>query len=268
MGAASLLGDIIAQNAPVLAAMLRSAPAYQALIEGGYLEEAGVVQAIHCDDCDRPHDAAVVFEADRYGIHCPDLGFLSKERSDLVAVKPNLERLVQNLADALECKRTKSAPIHGQTWRVGIVEAPSAAIAVYFHPTLRDALDLRSFEAALSDEVRAQYGIILTASGQLSCPPFKTMQIEDCLAFDEVAMAFEFAGDLLAIAGATVERKGGRPNLYAAKLTKIISARATFGETLPGKNAEARAIQAIYRAKNPTENPPSISTIKRSLPEA
>ena len=92
------------------------------------------------------------------------------------------------------------------------------------------------------------------------------MQIEDCLAFDEVAMAFEFEGDLLAIAGAPVKRRGGRPSQYARKLKKIISARAESGETLSGVNAECRAIQAIYRAENPTEQPPSITTIKRFLP--
>lgn len=265
MDTARLLGDIIAQNASASAALFRPYPAYQALIDGGYIEEAGVLQSFQCDDCDLPHDAAVVFEADQYGIHCPDLGFIPKQRSDLVAIKPNLERLVQNLADCMGCKRTKSTPIYGQTWRVGIVDTPSADIAVYFQPTLRDVLDLRSLKAALSHETRSQYGIILTASGQLPCPPFKTMQIEDCLVFDEVAVAFEFAGGLLAIVGAPVKRKGGRPSLYAANLAKIISARAASGEALPGKNAEARAIQTIYRAKNPTEQPPSISTIKKAL---
>ncbi|MCY4336358.1 MAG: hypothetical protein OXC60_17015 [Litoreibacter sp.] len=265
MDAVRLLGDIIAQNAPVSAAPLRTLQAFHALTDGGYIEEAGVVQSIHCNDCDVPHDAAVVFEATQYGIHCPDLGFISKERSELVAVKPNLERLVQNVADALGCKRTKSTPIHGQIWRIGIVTAPSVDVAVYFQPTLCDALDLRSFETALSNETRSQYGIILTASGQLSCPPLKTVQIEDCLAFDEVAMVFEFAGDLLAIAGAPEKNRGGRPSLYAAKLAKIIAARVASGEALPGKNAEARAIQTIYRTENPTEKPPSISTVKNAI---
>ncbi len=265
MDAARFLGGIISQSAPASAAQLKSVGAYHALIDGGYIEEIGVAQSVLCDDCDRPHDAAVVFEADQYGIHCPDLGFIPKKRSELVIVRPNLERLVQNLADRMGCRRIKSTPIHCQTWRVGIVSFPSADVAVYFQPTLHDALDLRCLETALSNEARVQYGVILTASGELERPPFKTVRMEDCLKFDKVAMAFEFDADLVVIAGAPIKKKGGRPSAYSVKLSKIISARADSGKALSGLNEEARAIRAIYLAQCSTDTVPSISTIKRIL---
>ncbi len=265
MDAARLLADIIAQNVPVTAAQFRSVAAYQTLFDCGYIEEAGVVQSIHCDDCGQPHDAEVAYLSGQYGIHCPDLGFIAKQRSELTAVKPNLRKLVEDLADCLGCKRTKSTPIQDQTWRVGVVSGPSADVAVYFRPTLRGVGDIRSLEAALAREAKSQLGIVLTASGDLFRPPFKTLRIQDCLLFDEVTGAIECEVDLCATAGAPVKHKGGRPSPYKETLAKIITQRRDSRTALPGTNAEARAILGQLKLSMPSGPIPSISTIKKAL---
>ncbi|KCV81858.1 hypothetical protein ATO10_10945 [Actibacterium atlanticum] len=268
MDAARLLAEIIAQKAPVSAAQYQSFTAFRFLIESGYVEEVGIVQSVHCDDCDQPHDADVVFELGEYGIYCPDLGFTVKARSELIAIRPNLVRLVENLADCLDCKRSKTIPIDGHTWRVGVVSCTSADVAVYFQPTLQDANDLRSLEAALAREAKARFGVIVTAYGELACPPFKTLHIEDCLSIDETTGRLEFEADLLTVAGAPVTQTGGRPSPYAITLPKLIGERRKTGMALPGTNEEARAIQAFLKSARSNEPLPSLSTIKRAIAKA
>lgn len=267
MDHARLLADIISQNAPVAAAPLQSLVAYQKLIDDGYIEETGVVQSILCDDCNQPHDAALVFETDQYGIHCHELGFIVKERRELVAVKPNLKRLVESLADSMGCKRKKSTPIHNETWRIGVVSGPSADVAMYFQPTMRDFADLRSLETALAREARLHFGVVLTAEGEMTRPPFKTLCIEDCLMFNEETGVFAFDVDLLTVVGAPETRKGGRPSPYRITLAKIIADRRNSGAAISGTNAEARAIQDIFNSSNQNDLRPSLSTIKRVIAE-
>lgn len=265
MDAVNLLSEIIAQRTPVPAARYRSAPAFQLLTESGFIKEAGVVQSTYCDECETPHDAEVVFEQGSYGFYCPDLGFISKQRDDFAATTGDTGRLVEDLADNLNCKRCKTTPVLGQTWRVGVVSSPRADVVVYFQPTMRDATDVRSFEAAFARETNAQFGVILTADGSLAYPPFSTINLEDCLHFNISGRSFEFEADLFQVAGAPDERKGGRPSPYEAKLKAIIAERLAKGQTLPGQNEEARKLRAEYSAKYGGDVAPSITTIKRVM---
>lgn len=265
MEAPRLLAEIIAQNAPVSLAQFRLATAFKRLFENGFVEEVGVVQSVHCDDCCQPHDAQVVFEFGQYGIYCPELGFTAKQRSELAAIQPRFERLVENLADCLDCKRRKSSPIDGQTWRVGVVSGPSADVAVYFQPTMRDANDVRSLNAALVRETKPQYGVLLTAFGDLSCPPLKTLSIHDCLSYSTAARQFDFDLDIMEVAGAPSKQTGGRPSPYKHALPKIIEDRKKAGIALSGVNEEARAIQAVMASSKPNLPTPAISTIKRAI---
>jgi len=263
--ATRLLAEILAQRTPVSAAQYQSDPALTPLMDFGFVQEAGLVRSVLCNDCDQPHDAEVVFEEKHYGIHCPDLGFIARDRSGLVAIQPKIGHLVKCLAASLNCKRTKSTPIQGQTWRVGVVSYPSADITVYVQPTLDDASDLRALEACLARKPKMQFGIVLTARGELHCPPLRTLRIEDCLTFDATAGSFQFDVDLLSSAGAPLTRQGGRPSPYQAILSKLIAKRRSAGTALPGTNEEARAILEAIKSMCPDQRAPALSTIKRAI---
>lgn len=265
MGAARVLAEIIAQRGPICAAAFGQKAELENLIEAGFIDQLGVVQTVLCNDCEMPHDTELLFESGNYGIHCPELGFVPKERSEVTTIKANLNHLVENLASELECKRTKSAPVHGETWRVGVMQGPVADVTVYFHPVLRDGSDLMALKDALTRETRAQFGVIISAAGSLSSPPYQSVRLEDCVAFDAELERFTVEIDLPLLAGVPVKNKGGRPSLYAQNLTKIIVARRNTGETLPGINTEARAIQTDYQTLNEKGPVPSLSAIKQAM---
>ena len=168
-----LFAELIAQRRRVRAEIYSKLSAYATLSNAGLIEAKGVVSSVLCDDCSIPHDAEIVFEDPRYGYFCPELGFIEKERADLIAAQPNVDAFVAQLAVDLECKRRKSTPIAGDIWRVGTIETPEGDLVIYFQPTLRSEQDLREFENALAHEVRARFGIILAADGTLSKPATK-----------------------------------------------------------------------------------------------
>lgn len=265
MTAARTLAEIIAQRGPVSAAAFRPKAELENLIEAGFIDRFGAVQTVLCNDCEIAHDADLRFEDGQYGIHCPDLGFIPKERSEVAAIEANLHHLVENLAFELECKRTKSTTVHGETWRVGVMQGTVADVTVYFHPVLRDGSDLMALKDALTRETRAQFGVVITAAGTLSSPPFQSVLLEDCVAFDAELERFTVEIDLPLFAGVPVKNKGGRPSPYAQNLNKIIVARRNTGETLSGMNAEARAIQTDYQTLHANGPVPSLSAIKRAM---
>ncbi|MCH2164226.1 MAG: hypothetical protein MK098_06185 [Marinovum sp.] len=267
MNAARFLAEIIAQGGPVYAARYQTRPEFKALTSHGFFADAGVVQSVLCDDCSSPHDACVDFEDGQYGIRCPDLGFITKSRSDLLAVQANVPKLVAQLAHTLGCKRIKSTPIFAETRRVGAIPHPQADVMVYFHPVLRDGSDLHALLDALARESKAQFGVVLTAEGTLSTPGFATVLLEDCVTFNEETGRFLVDANLPMLAGVPFKNTGGRPREYEAKLAKVIEARTASGRALPGQNEEARAVLADFKSDFPDTNAPALSTIKRRLSE-
>lgn len=265
MSAARALGEIFAQRGPVCAGAFGLKAELDDLIAAGFVDRLGVAKSVLCNDCENPHDADLHFEGGQYGIHCPELGFVPKKQSEVAAINANVPHLVENLATELECKRKKSTPVHGETWRVGVMPGTVADVIVYFHPVLRDASDLRAFNDALARETRAQFGIVITAAGTLTSPPFQSVLLKNCVAFDAELGRFLVELDLPQLAGVPVKNKGGRPSPYAQNLTRIILARRNAGETLSGINAEARAIQSDYRTQHSDGPVPSISAIKQAM---
>ena len=263
--AGALFAEIVAQRRSVAAGPFANLAAFDALMGSGLLQQAGVAQSVHCDDCDMPHDAEVVFENDASGIYCPELGFIKKERHALALIAPNIGAFISQIADDLGCKRRKSSPIHGDTWRLGTVEMPTAEVALYFYPTLNHAADLEALERALASEMRSELGLVLTAAGRLRTLSFKTLRMAEYLGFDEGAGAFEFDGDLAAIMGLRKQRVGGRPNQHKENISKIHLERIAKGIAEAGRNAEAKEILATYKAEYPTEKAPSLSTVRRYL---
>lgn len=265
MDAAHLFGEIVAQQKPVHSLAYSGLSAFEDLTKGGLIEERGMVSSIVCEDCKTPHEAEVVFENHRYGYFCPEFGFVPKERSELIATTPNIAAFVGQLSESLNCKRRKSTPIAGATWRIGAIETPAADLVVYFQPTLHDAHDLRDFQNALAIEVKANFGVIITAAGSLTIAPFKTVTIDDCLMFDTSTYCFGTGLDLPSISGVPIIRTGGRPSEYAKKLSSIIQYRIAAGFSLQGRNEEARAILQNYKLKFPNDRFPSLPTVQRHL---
>ena len=247
--------------------MTPSIAAYSELIKAGLIEEIGVVTSLMCDECNHAHDAKIVYESSQYGYYCPELGFVSKSRSELIAVQPNLSAFVSQIANALDCKRRKSSPLDKDTWRIGAIESTAGDVVLYLHPTLQDARDIRDVQTALASEVKSPFGVILTSHGTLTAPAFVTVQLVDVLSFDTKAGKFAFAADLCAIAGVPEQRTGGRPNDYKKPLSDLIALRASQGRTLQGRNDEAKALQVEFAAKFPTERIPSLTTVKRYVSE-
>jgi hypothetical protein len=267
LNAVGLFAALLAQRRRVQSTLYAAFPAYDHLIKAGLIEESGVVSSIICDECDNPHDAQIVYEGSKYGYYCPELGFVSKPRSELVAVQPNLGSFVSQIADALGCKRRKSSPLDADTWRIGAIESTAGDVVLYLHPTLQDARYIRDVQAALASEVKSSFGVILTSSGTLTAPPFVTAQLDDVLSFDPKAGQFAVVVDMRTIAGVPEQRSGGRPNDYRKPLRHLITLRASQGRTLLGRNAEAKALQAEFAAQFPDIKCPSLPTVKSYVTE-
>ena len=263
MNAVDLFAALLAQRGRVQSIGYSSFPAYDDLIKAGLIEETGVVSSMMCGDCDHPHDAKIVFEGSQYGHYCPQRGFVSKPRSELIAVQPNLKAFVSQVADALDCKRPKSSPLDKDTWRIGAIESTAGDLVLYLHPTLQDARDIRDVKAALASEVKTPFGVILTSRGTLTAPPFVTAQLEDVLSFAPRARKFTVIADIHTIAGVPELRTGGRPNEYEKPLGELIALRASQGRALKGRNVEAKAIIVEFKSQFPKIDCPSLSTVQR-----
>lgn len=267
MNAVELFATLLAQRGRVRSVEYSSFPAYDDLIKSGLIEETGVVSSMICDECDHPHDAKIVYEGSQYGYYCPEHGFVSKPRSELVAVQPNLGAFVSQIADVLGCKRRKLSALDKDTWRIGAIDSAAGDIVLYLHPTLQDAQDIGEVQAALASEVKSPFGVILTSQGTLTARPFATAQLGDVLSFDSNAGKFALVADICTIAGVAERRTGGRPNDYRKPLSDLIALRASQGRTLQGRNAEAKAIRAEFEAQFPDKKCPSLATVKRYLSE-
>lgn len=262
-----LYSEIMLQRGKLAANLISKYPAYTTLLDGGLIQEKGIIQSVICDQCETPHDAEIVFEGSQYGYFCPDLGFIPKDRSKLIAITANIDKFVSDLADYLEVKRRKTTPIAGDIWRVGVLSSYKSDLVIYFRPTLRDFEDLEACKAALGREVKASYGIILTALGALELPPYKTVKLTEALSFDAASGTFILDFDLFEIAGVPVRHKGGRPSLYANALSALIEQREKDGIALSGRNEEAKAVFAEFSVRFPNNPPPSLSTVKRYISE-
>lgn len=268
MNALALLCEIIAQDNQTAAAAYRKLPDYSALLGCGLMVEGGTVSSASCLDCGQPHDAEVVHDGASYGYHCPDLGFMPLDRAEVAALAANVDCLVGRLADLYKCKRRKSAPVHGVTWRVGAIESEDGDIAIYFHPRLLDAGDAQHVADTLAREVSARYRLILTAQGTLPVPSAHVVALPEVVALKSETGTLEALTDVSDIVGAPVTRRGGAPNRYGSILADLIETRIKLGDALDAVKTEARAIEEAFRAAHPTLQAPSPSTIRRYVREA
>jgi len=261
LNAVDLLATLVAQRGRVMASQYSPFPAYAQLLGTGLIEETGVVPSIICNECEQPHDAPVVYEASQYGFYCHELGFMPKAREELIAGQPNLAVVVARLANHLKCKRRKSSPLKDDIWRIGAIDTAAGDIVLYLKPTMQDAQDVREFEAALIDETKSCFGIVLTTKGGLHFPPYATINLQDVLSIE--AGELSVIVDLLTIAGVPKVRTGGRPSKYKKTLNELIAIRESQGLALEGRNAEAKALQTEFMARYPDTKCPSFSTVKK-----
>lgn len=263
MNAVELFAALLAQRGKVRSLEYSSLPAYAQLIKAGLIEEAGVVSSILCDDCSNAHDAAVIYEDKLYGHYCPDLGFIPKARSDLIAAQPNLSLFVTLIADHLNCRRRKSTPLEGGTWRIGAIDTPAGDVVLYVTPQMQDAQDVKAFQSAISGEVNSPFGIVLTSIGTLSVAPYITLQMQDVIDFEPVSGNLTVVVDLAGVAGVPQKNNGGRPNEYKKQLNELSAIREKEGRTLKGRNEEAKALRAEFKAKLPNDKCPSLSIVEK-----
>jgi hypothetical protein len=74
--------------------------------------------------------------------------------------------------------------------------------------------------------------------------------------------------DLMTIAGVPEIRTGGRPSDYKKPLNELIAMRESQGLALKGRNAEAKAVQAEFKAQLPNTKCPSLSIVKKYVSTA
>lgn len=184
MSPVALLCGIIAQSGKVAANAHRDCAAYGFFVTAGLVKAQGLVQSVLCDACDIGHDAAITFEDGRYGHICPESGFVPVERADLIPVAPDFEALTRRIAAALDCGQRKPRSIGEQTWHIGTLRSDTADIAVYFQARLQTSQDLQALETALRGQVRASFGLVLTAHGTLAVPGLTTAQLDQVFRFD------------------------------------------------------------------------------------
>lgn len=262
MNAVDLFATLLAQRRRVRSVKYSSIPAYNDLIKAGLIKEAGVVSSILCDDCSTPHDATVVYENKLYGHYCPDLGFIPKARSDLIAAQPNLSVFVTQIAEHTNCKRRKSTALEGDTWRIGAIDTPAGDVVLYLTPKMQDAQDVKAFQSAISGEVKSPFGIVLTSIGTLSVAPYITVQVQDIIDLEPTTGTLAVVADIEGVAGVPQKNNGGRPNEYTKTLNELSAIRQKEGRTLKGRNEEATALRGEYKVKFPNQNCPSLSRVK------
>ena len=266
--AIDLLCDIIAHGGKATATAYRERSGYTALIRCGLLQESGTVQSVGCVECDTPHDAEIVHHGGDYGYWCPDLGFVRVERWSLAGVAPDWTLLIAKLADAFACKRRKSTPVHGTSWRIGAIETPMGDLTIYLHTRLLTGEDVRQAEAALRSQVRSAHTIILTAVGSLPMRGATIVPLYDVVDLDPATGALIAISKLHDAVGIAPEPKGGAPNLFGDRVKAIIASRQQSGDALRGKNAEAKAILEAFHRAHPGDTAPSLPTVKRYLSDA
>ena len=254
----------MAQQGKARAAQFRARHGYRALTEHGYLRETGIVQSIGCEECDSPHDAEVIFEGGEYGFNCPDLGFVPVARDDVCEVVLDLPRVVSALANAFACKRRKTSPVQGETWRIGAVDTAGGDVTLYLHPRLAGKKDWHNVTDALSREVQSAFRLIVTVEGKLPIQNAEVVRLCDTVDFDHEGSALVASVDPAIVVGAPLQRAGGAPNRYGSQLMQIIRSRAEKGTALEGRNEEAIAILETLSLDAPNTSP-SLSTIKHYL---
>lgn len=268
MNSLGLLCEIIAAGGKPAASGYRARPGYAALVQHGFLQEAGVVSSVVCDECDAPHSAPVVFEGGRYGYYCPDLGFVGLDQTHIQALRPDAGRLVGALADAMGCMRRKQTPVHGQTWRIGALEAEADALMVYFHGKLQSEEDARGLSDALSREVRAQWRLVVTAAGTMPVAGAQAVRLGDLAELDHETGALRILAAPADLVGMPRKNSGGRPSAHGDLLKPLIEQRIQTGEALEAINAEFRAVKTLFQAAYPNHPLPSESAIKRYIRDA
>lgn len=262
MNAISLLCEIISQNGKVAAQTFREDERYGALLGAGLLKRDGLVQSLLCENCETPHDAAIEYEAGSYGHYCPDLGFVPLERAELVAMRPDLEALLDQLGVALGCDPRSAQQLGPQTWRVGLVDTPGGRAVVYLHPRLLGGDDLDALESALRTEIRHDFTLILTAFGTLPYRSATVMELNQMLDLKVDATHLTAQSSVAQAVGAPPRRTGGRPNLHGERFQVLLSERAQHGRAKEGRNEEAKAVLAAYVAQYPHDPAPKLPTVK------
>ena len=262
MNAVSLLCDIIGQAGRVAAQAYRDDARYGALLNAGLLEGDGLVQSVLCENCDVPHDAEIKFEGGSYGHFCPDLGLVPIERTDLVAVRPNLAALVEHLQAAFGCPQGGISRLGPQTWRVGLVDTPGGRAVVYFHTCLQNEDDLVRLGNALRAEIRRDYALVVTAAGHLPFRDASTCNLSQMVQMDSEAACLRKTVSVAEAVGAPPNPTGGRPSVYRERFTELLTERAVQRVAETGRNEEAKAVLLEYRELYPNETAPSLSTVK------
>jgi hypothetical protein len=256
------LSQIIAQRGKTSKTAFANQADFDRIIESGLIELTGKVQSLVCDECDDPHDAELVFADSAYGYYCHELGFIRVEDQRTHAVKPVISKLIDGLASTYECKRRKSTPISGDTWRIGSITTQEGDLALYFHPSLQTEDDVRDVQTALSYETRSAFRVLITAVGTLMITDAKVVELVDAVEFQEKTGKLDPIIDLRTIAGVPPMRTGGHPNYYKQPLRELSALREKEGHTLVGRNEEAKALRLAFRAKFPDRKCPALSTVK------
>lgn len=262
MSAIDLLCEIIALKAKASAALYKHQPDFEALLREGFVQECGVGRSTVCFQCDDAHDAEIIHDGDKYGYYCPELGFVAVERDEITSLQPNMPRIVSGLADAFGCRRRKSTPLQGMTWRIGTVPSEGGDITLYFHPCLSDEQDALELSAALSREVKTAFRVILTAAGTLPLPYAKTALLTDVVELPADRSEFSVLADPHDIAGAPRRNPGGAPNRFQDLLVQILQSRVNDCIALKGRNAEAKAAREQFCHLYPNAKPPSLSSVQ------
>ncbi len=232
------------------------------LARHGYLREAGVLASVVCDECDVPHSAPVVYEMDGYGYFCPDLGFQTLDIAKFAAFLPDIPKLVDRIAGALDCRRRKSSSIYGETWRVGAAQTDVATVMLYFHPTLETEDDVRALHDALGREARSEWRLVVTAQGALPIADLATVRLDEFVEIDITTGELRVFADPGFIAGVPRKNPGGAPNRYGEMLTQLIKERIANGKAVNGRNKEASAVLSDFILRNPHTKPPSLSSVQ------
>lgn len=247
-------------------------PEFEVLRSLGIVEDAGIMPTIFCDECSIPHGAEIAFDDEQrcYGFICFDQGFIKVMRDDIKAFRVVTSALINQIANALGCRGTRSAPLlAGLLWRVGILELPGDSIAIYATLRSPSANDVQACAAAISNEVGYPRRLLLTpnldASIGLTIAGCRLASLEQALAVTPTSGLTVDPQKIAHLAGIERRQRTGRPPEFEPMLSELIAKRSGDETARKAVRAESKEIRKIWPLEYPSLAIPSDTVVRDNI---
>lgn len=231
------------------------------------MREDGYLDQTVCTNCDEPHPARTLIEADGAWLLCRQFGKVEVCQAHVRAYRYDHDEMVRQVAGALDCGRDRPrALIDGELWMVGRTSlSEKATLTTLYAPRLPDLGAHARIEGVISALPSSDCGLVIVGSAA-ELPPARRKWLYAPL--HEVAhlvpargLAID-RGRLSALFPEQSRRKPGRPTTY--DLQKVDKARRRVEERT-GRDAGPTETRKEFAKCFPNEDVPAHATVVRNL---